>query len=335
MTGSVAATKALELVCPAGTPAALRAAVDAGADVVYCGFRDDTNARNFPGLNFGRDEMGAGIVYAHDKGCAVYVTVNTYPAAGRPAPWRQAVDDAVTLGADALIMADIGLLDYAARTHPDARLHLSVQASAANAEAIRFHHDRFGIRRVVLPRVLTLAEIAALNAAIPVATEVFAFGGMCVMAEGRCALSGYASGLGPNRHGVCSPASHVRFEERGEKLVSRLGDFTIDIRDADAPAGYPTLCKGCFSADGRTGHLFEDPVSLDAMALLPDLMAAGVAALKIEGRQRGRAYVTQVVGAFRAAVDAAARGETPPPSALASLTEGARDTTGAFTKSWR
>ena len=325
----------LDLVCPAGTPAALRAAVDAGADVVYCGFRDDTNARNFPGLNFDRDEMAAGIAYAHDRGCGLYVTVNTYAAAGDPGPWRRAVDDAVALGADALIMADMGLLAYAAESHPDARLHLSVQASAANAEAIRFHRDRFGIRRVVLPRVLTLAEIAALNAAIPVETEVFAFGGMCVMAEGRCALSGYAAGQGPNRHGVCSPAGQVRFEERGDKLISRLGAFTIDIRDADAPAGYPTLCKGCFAAEGRRGYLFEDPVSLDAMALLPDLMAAGVAALKIEGRQRGRAYVAQVVGAFRAAVDAVARGEAPPPLALAALTEGGRDTTGAFAKGWR
>lgn len=328
-------TAALDLVCPAGTPAALRAAVDAGADVVYCGFRDDTNARNFPGLNFDRDEMAAGIAYAHDRGCGLYVTVNTYPAAGDPAPWRRAVDDAVALGADAVILADIGLLAYAARAHPGARLHLSVQASAANAAAIRFYHDRFGVRRVVLPRVLTLAEIAALNAAIPVETEVFAFGGMCVMAEGRCALSNFAAGQGPNRHGVCSPASQVRFEERDGKLISRLGGFTIDIRDADAPAGYPTLCKGCFVAEGRQAHLFEDPVSLDAMALLPELMAAGVAALKIEGRQRGRAYVAQVVAAFRAAVDAVARGEATPASALAALNEGGRDTTGAYGKGWR
>ena len=175
-------TSALELVCPAGTPAALEAAVAAGADVVYAGFADETNARNFPGLNFTRDEMAAGIAHAHRHGCGVFIAVNTYPRGGNPGPWRQAVDDAAALGADAIILADIGLLEYAAKTHPDLRRHLSVQASASNREAICFYQRAFGVKRVVLPRVLTLAEIAALNEGLPVETEVFAFGGMCVMA---------------------------------------------------------------------------------------------------------------------------------------------------------
>ena len=127
----------LELVCPAGTPGALRAAVDAGADVVYLGFRDETNARNFPGLNFSRPELREGLAYAQGRGCKVYVAVNTFAAAGSPAPWHRAVDDAAELGADALILADIGLLDYARRRHPETRRHLSVQASASNPTAIR------------------------------------------------------------------------------------------------------------------------------------------------------------------------------------------------------
>src|SRR5690606_11745442 len=123
-------TAPLELVCPAGTPAALRDAVDAGADVVYVGFRDETNARNFPGLNFSRPELRDGIAYAHQRGSEVFVAINTYAAAGSPAAWHSAIDDAAALGADAVIVADIGLLDYAARKHPDLRLHLSVQAAA-------------------------------------------------------------------------------------------------------------------------------------------------------------------------------------------------------------
>ena len=118
--------RGLELVCPAGTPAALRAAVEAGADTVYVGFRDETNARNFPGLNFSRAELGDGLAYAHERGAQVYVAINTFPTAGKPAPWRQAVDDAAALGADAVILADIGLLDYAKRTHPDLRDRKSV-----------------------------------------------------------------------------------------------------------------------------------------------------------------------------------------------------------------
>src|ERR1039457_7695861 len=72
----------LELVCPAGTPAALRAAVDAGADAVYCGFRDRTNARNYPGLNFDFEELSEGVSYAHERGCKVLVAINTFPVAG-------------------------------------------------------------------------------------------------------------------------------------------------------------------------------------------------------------------------------------------------------------
>ncbi len=329
------AERRLELVCPAGTPAALRAAVDAGADTVYAGFRDQTNARNFPGLNFDRAEFRDGVAYAHGRGRRVYLAVNTYPAAGDPDPWRRAIDDAVALGADAVIVADLGLLDYARRTHPGLRLHLSVQASAANAEAIGFYHRAFGVKRVVLPRVLTIAEIAALNQRVPVETEVFAFGGLCVMAEGRCSLSSYVTGQSPNICGVCSPASHVRYEERGNHLVSRLGGFTINVFEAHEPAGYPTLCKGRYRADGRAAYLVEEPTSLNVIALLPELAAAGVRGLKIEGRQRGRAYVAQVVAAFRAAVDATRRGEPPPEVALRALTEGQRDTSGAYRGSWR
>ena len=326
---------ALELVCPAGTPASLRAAVDAGADAIYLGFRDETNARNFPGLNFSRDELAEGIAYADRKGCKVLVAINTYPRAGDPGPWQRAVDDAARLGAWAVILADIGLLDYAGSRHPELRRHLSVQASAANPETIRFYHDAFGVKRVVLPRVLTVAEIARINRAVPVETEVFAFGGLCVMAEGRCLLSSYATGESPNMNGVCSPAAQVRYEDHDGRLVSYLGGFAINAFADGEPAGYPTLCKGRFQARKRESYLFEEPTSLDAIRMLPALTEAGVTALKIEGRQRGKAYVAQVVGAFRRAVDAVARGEDPAGGELAALTEGGRQTTGAYEKTWR
>jgi len=190
--------QSLELVCPAGTPASLRAAVDAGADSVYCGFRDETNARNFPGLNFSREELAHAVQYAHQRGARVFAAINTFPRAGAIEIWHSAVDDAARIGIDAIIVADIGLLSYAAERHPDLRRHLSVQAAAANPDAIRFYAETFGVKRVVLPRVLTVAEIAAINAEIPCETEVFVFGGLCVMAEGRCSLSSYVAGKSPN-----------------------------------------------------------------------------------------------------------------------------------------
>lgn len=325
----------MELVCPAGTPAALRAAVDAGAHTVYCGFADETNARNFPGLNFSREDMAEAVAFAHARGAEVLVAINTFPRAGAQALWHCAVADAERAGVDAVILADLGLLAHAAERHPGLRRHLSVQAAAANPDAINFYADAFGVKRVVLPRVLTVAEIAAINSEIDVETEVFVFGGLCVMAEGRCSLSSYATGKSPNMNGVCSPATHVAYAEDGRDLTARLGGFTIHRTPKDAPAPYPTLCKGCFTSGNQTGHIFEDPVSLDATHLIPQLAKAGVSALKIEGRQRSRAYVAQVVRAFRAAVEAEAAGRPLPVSALARLTEGQAATTGAYAKTWR
>ncbi|MTJ81896.1 MAG: U32 family peptidase [Telmatospirillum sp.] len=330
-----ALSRPVELVCPAGTPAALRAAIDAGADSVYLGFRDETNARNFPGLNFNREELAAGVDYAHGHGAKVLLAINTFPRAGQPEAWHKAVDDAARLKVDAIIVADLGLCDYAARKHPDLRLHLSVQASASSAEAIRFYHRAFNIRRAVLPRVLTVQEIAALCADVPIEMEVFIFGGLCVMAEGRCALSSYATGKSPNMNGACSPASHVRYIEKGDKVESQLGGFTINTFGAGEPAGYPTLCKGRFETNGRLSYLFEEPTSLNTFAILPDLIAAGVTAFKIEGRQRGRAYVANVVTAFRQTVDAIGRGEAPPVFDLDGITEGGRQTAGAYERNWR
>jgi putative protease len=329
--------RAPELVCPAGTPAGLRTAVDAGAHSVYCGFRDETNARNFPGLNFDRQELRDGIEYAHRHGVKVLVALNTFMRAGAIGLWHRGVDDAVAAGADALILADIALVAYARETYPDQRLHLSVQAAAATPEAIAFYRDRFDIARIVLPRVLTVDEIARLTAAAaPCETEVFVFGGLCVMAEGRCLLSSYATGKSPNMSGVCSPPSHVdyRQEENGE-LVASVGGFVVERFEQGEPAGYPTLCKGRYQVHGAVSHLFEDPVSLNAVELLQQLAQVGVTAFKIEGRQRGRAYVATAVQAFRRAVDAIAAGEKLNLHELRALTEGQRDTTGAYKKAWR
>lgn len=324
----------LELVCPAGNPAALRAAVDAGADAVYVGFRDATNARNFPGLNFSRQEMAEGIDYAHAKKVKLFIAINTFPHAGDRSPWIQAIDDAAAMAVDAVILADIGLLAYAANRHPDLRRHLSVQASASSADSIAFFSERFGVRRVVLPRVLTVDEIAVLNADVDVETEVFAFGGLCVMAEGRCSLSSYTTGQSPNLNGVCSPASAVAYEREGGVMVSRLAGLTINRFPEGEAAGYPTLCKGRFSARGTTSYLFEEPTSLNTIDILPDLAAAGVSALKIEGRQRGRAYVAEVVASFRRAIDGM-DGAKDGRVGLAAMSEGARQTEGVYRKSWR
>ncbi len=327
----------IELVCPAGTPSALRSAVEAGAHAVYCGFRDETNARNFPGLNFSPQELRESVAFAHERGAKVLVAINTFARAGAFEPWAQALANAEAAKADAVILADVAVLDYAAAKHPGLRLHLSVQAAAATPEAVGFYAETFGIKRVVLPRVLSVEEIAGLNRAINVETEVFVFGGLCPMAEGRCALSSYATGRSPNMAGVCSPPEAVAYSEDKGSTAAKLGGFTINRFEKGEAAGYPTLCKGRFVAGGKTTYLFEDPTSLNAAGLIANLAKAGVTALKIEGRQRGKGYVAEVVRMFRRVVDAIEAGQPPLEAerALQAFVEGGRQTSGAYKKSWR
>ncbi len=330
-----------ELVCPAGSLPALRAAVDEGADAVYIGFRDATNARNFPGLNFDADTAREGVRYAHSAGARVLLALNTYPRSAHWARWTAAVDRAAEIGVDAVILADPGLMHYAAVTHPQLRLHLSVQGSATSRHAIAFYHRQFGIRRAVLPRVLSLAQVRGIVERSPVEIEVFGFGSLCVMVEGRCTLSSYITGESPNTCGVCSPARAVRWEETPDGRQSRLNGVLIDRYAPGEAAGYPTLCKGRYRVGDATYYAIEEPTSLNVLELLPDLLACGVAAIKVEGRQRSPAYVREVARVLRAAIDTCAadperfRVRAEWGAALDRLSEGRSHTLGALHRPWQ
>ena len=329
----------MELVCPAGGLPALRAAVDYGADWVYAGLRDETNARNFPGLNFDDTALGEGIAYAHRRGRKVVLAVNTYPQAASWPRWTAAIDRAAALGADAVIIADAGLMRYASRSHPRLELHLSVQGSATSYEAINFFHEHFGVRRAVLPRVLSLAQVELVARHTPVEIEVFGFGGLCVMVEGRCALSAYACGESPNTAGACSPAHAVRWHETPGGLESRLNGVLIDRYSSGERAAYPTVCKGRYAVGGDTYYAFEEPASLNTLELIPEFGRIGVRAVKIEGRQRSPAYVAQVTRVWREAIDAwKARAFSPRRAWAAALqrhAEGSQTTLGAFSRPWK
>jgi O2-independent ubiquinone biosynthesis protein UbiU len=339
---SVTPIAAPDLVCPAGSLPALRAAVDNGANCVYLGLRDATNARNFAGLNFDENAIRTGIRYAHERGCKVFMALNTYPQPGNPALWRSGMDKAVDLGVDAVILADPGLMQYAAKTHPQLRLHLSVQGSATNHDAINFYREQFGIVRAVLPRVLSLQQVEQLIEKTEVECEVFGFGSLCVMVEGRCQLSSYVTGESPNTHGVCSPAKAVRWQETPTGLESRLGGVLIDRYALGENAGYPTLCKGRFDVDNEHSYYaIEEPTSLNTLEILPQLFRIGVKAIKIEGRQRSPAYVAQVTKVWREALDtcrANAHRYAPRRSWMAALdqvAEGQQHTLGAYHRPWK
>ena len=157
------------------------------------------------------------------------------------------------------------------------------------------------------------------------------------MAEGRCSLSSYITGKSPNQHGVCSPASHVEYKTTEQGLLTRLGGYTINQFLPSEQAGYPTLCKGRFKANHALSYVFEEPVSLNIVDRIPELIAAGVSAIKIEGRQRGPAYVRDVVRSFRQAIQRTQEGQTNASrkTVLSHLSEGQKDTVGAYEETWQ
>lgn len=331
----------MELLSPAGNLTALREAVDNGADTVYIGFRDDTNARQFPGLNFTPQQAGKGVEYARKQGVKVAVAINSYVQAGGWQRWRGAVDEAGRIGADAVILADLGLIEYAAENWPQLARHLSVQASATTPESLNFYQQRYGVTRAVLPRVLSIQQVEALAKETQVELEVFGFGSLCVMAEGRCLLSSYATGESPNTVGACSPAWAVQWQETSQGREVRLGGLLIDRFAPQEPAGYPTICKGRYDVEGSIEHAFESPTSLETAELLPQLRRAGVQAIKIEGRQRSPAYVGKVTRIWRRLLDETVATESDQEpnrqrvAELLELCEGSTTTLGPYERKWQ
>lgn len=330
----------MELLCPAGSMQALQAALEHGADAVYVGLKDQTNARHFAGLNFTAAELTEAVRYVHQRQRKIHVAINTFAHADSWQYWQQAVDQAARAGVDVIIAADIAVLAYVHERYPQLELHLSVQASATNAAAIEFY-QQFGVKRVVLPRVLSMNQVRALARTSSVDLEVFAFGSLCIMAEGRCYLSSYLTGESPNTAGACSPAAFVRWDEHDGQLESRLNGLLIDRFAPGETAGYPTLCKGRFQVGDDTYHVLEEPTSLNTLSLLPELYQEGIASLKIEGRQRSPAYVAQLTKVWRQAIDAV---KADPQaftvaerwnSVLAGLSEGSQTTLGAYHRAWK
>ncbi|MCS6238359.1 ubiquinone anaerobic biosynthesis protein UbiU [Shewanella baltica] len=336
----------MELLCPAGNLASLKSALHAGADAVYLGLKDDTNARSFAGLNFTPAKLQEATELTQKYGKKIFLTLNTFPKPGEEHRWYQAIDLAAKLGMDALIVADLSLLDYAHQHYPHLPLHLSVQASATNLGALSFYKEAFNIARVVLPRVLSMKQVRDLAKVSTVDLEVFAFGSLCIMAEGRCQLSSYVTGQSPNTGGSCSPAKHVRWQEEGQNRLTLLNDVLIDKSALDEQMGYPVVCKGRYITEDQDSpqYLLESPTSLNTLSLLPELAKAGIVSLKIEGRQRSPAYVEQVTRVWRQAIDtyldnpelySTSQNQPHWEQALAKVSEGQITTLGAYERDWQ
>ena len=170
---------------------------------------------------------------------------------------------------------------------------------------------------------------------------MFGFGIMCVMVEGRCALSSFVTGESPNTHGVCSPPGAVRWQDMPAGFEARLNGVLIDRYQPQEQASYPTLCKGRFEVEGEQYYAIEEPASLNSLELLPQMIAIGIRAVKIEGRQRSPAYVAQVTQVWREALDACRdnlqRYSVRPAwqAQLKQVAEGPQHTLGAYHRAWK
>ena len=198
----------------------------------------------------------------------------------------------------------------------------------------------------MLPRVLSMKQVRDLAKVSTVDLEVFAFGSLCIMAEGRCQLSSYVTGQSPNTGGSCSPAKHVRWQEEGQNRLTLLNDVLIDKSALDEQMGYPVVCKGRYITEDQDSpqYLLESPTSLNTLSLLPELAKAGIVSLKIEGRQRSPAYVEQVTRVWRQAIDtyldnpelySTSQNQPHWEQALVKVSEGQITTLGAYERDWQ
>ena len=282
----------VELLAPAGTPDALRAAIAAGADAVYVGL-GSFNARAANG-GFSLAELSSACVLAHAHGARVYVTLNVYVRDDELGDAVALAGSALAAGADALIVADMGLIARIRAALPDAELHLSTQAGAQCAAAVDFAARELGVERVTCARELSVAELAEL-CATGVEIEAFCHGAICICYSGACSYSTLMRGRSANR-GDCTQPCRLAYELQDGSGAVLAGGAWERGRAAEEqvmrPDGDRLLC----------------PRDYLGIRLIAEMLEAGVSAFKIEGRMKSPDYVYNVVRCYREALDAALAG---------------------------
>jgi len=265
----------IELLAPAGGPEQLECALRYGADAVYVG--GDRFGLRQKAQSFDDEELRQAAARVHGAGKRIYVTLNAIMHDEDIEPLAAYAATLETAGVDAAIVSDPAAFVIVRRVAPSLRIHISTQASVANAEAARFWQNQ-GASRIVLARELSLAEIEAIRRKTPpeLELEVFVHGAMCMAYSGRCLISNYLTGRDANR-GNCAQPCRWRYNVTEETRPGQ--EFRLE-------------------EDERGAYLFN---SRDLMMLdhIPELAATGVTSIKIEGRMKNALYVATVVKAYR------------------------------------
>ena len=266
-----------ELLAPAGNMEKLKMALLYGADAVYLGGKQ-FGLRAFGG-NFSNEELKEAVEFAHNLNKKVYVTVNIFPHNSDIEMLPEYLAFLNTTGADALLVADIGLFMLAKKYAPDIELHISTQANNTNWATVDAWHN-MGASRVVLARELSKDEISVIRQKCSVELEMFVHGAMCISYSGRCLLSNYMTGRDSNR-GSCAQPCRWKYSLVEEKRPGQY--FPIE-------------------EDERGTFIFNSK-DMCLLPYLPDVIESGVDSLKIEGRMKSVHYAASVVKAYRMAID--------------------------------
>ncbi len=266
----------MELLAPAADPEVFRAVVDAGADAVY--FGGTSFGARAGAASFDPADTFRAVTYAHLRGRKAYLTVNTLLK--NPEMEEQLylfLKDYYEAGVDGVIVQDLGIVSMIRRCFPDWRISASTQMTAASVEGARFL-ESLGVRRMVAPRELSVSEMKEITSHTGIELEVFVHGALCVCYSGQCLMSSMIGGRSGNR-GRCAQTCRLPFAvEEDHRPVSAKGPYILSLKD---------LC---------------------GLRDLPELDAAGVKSLKIEGRLKGVSYAAGVTASYRRILDLMAEG---------------------------
>ena len=292
----------IELLAPAGSREALVAAVESGADAVYLA-GNMFGARAYAD-NFDEEGMREAIRFAHLRGVHVHVTVNTIMDSRELPELKKYLRFLYEAGADAVLVQDLGAARIVRETVPELPMHASTQMTVHNLDGVRAL-EALGFSRVVLSREVTLEAVRHICTQAKAEIEVFIHGALCVCYSGQCLMSSMIGGRSGNR-GRCAQPCRLPYTLVDEKDHDLLGD--------------------------SAGKYLLSPRDMNTINLLPELLAAGVTSLKIEGRMKRPEYVAVAVGCYRRAVDSFLSGDFAVPEedsrALAQIFN--RDFTTAY-----
>lgn len=285
-----------ELLAPAGTMEKLKIAIRYGADAVYLG-GEQFGLRAMAG-NFSLEDLPAAVALCHTNGVKAYLTINSYPGDHQLTALEAYLHQIARLPFDAYIVADPGVLRMVRRISPERQLHLSTQANTINRESALFWQEQ-GVARINLAREMTLQDIRSTVRATTIPCEVFVHGALCIAYSGRCLLSSALTGRSANQ-GACTQPCR----------------WSYTLQEESRPGVYLPI------EENQQGTFIFNSKDLCLLDHLPELISAGVGALKIEGRMKGIHYLAGVLRVYRTALDTYQQdpsGYQPDPSWLEEL----------------